>query len=462
MNVKPLTQLHTASAAGRKVQASRERVASVLVTAVNARAKHIAALDAAANKIYSAFAAADRKFARTQVAKVHGHIATMIASADKLITASHGHTRLALARSMPTGKLVAQYEASSALRAKLAMLSAVAETTLNEAPVDETSLLQVDENGYLVDETTPAPDVPEVIEAADLAIPGLDDEPAADPTAAAGDVIPTVTPGGDVVQTVTPGNNATAADELPVNQNPNAPQAQPATPNDTDPNAPAAGNGDVDLTAPAGGNDADPNAPQAGAPASIDTTAPVTAADADPAVDPAATPAADPAVDPAVDPATAADDVVVDPVDPATPAADPLSPDVVDEDADVLSAIDDEITNDNGTPATDDDLPTDLGGEDPAGDDLDGLGDLSGLGDLDLPDTGIDQMVQDELLQDDAGGLEGLELEDQPAAPLTARAGARSALVRTARASAAARTGGAREPSTGADPVSSMMRELIL
>lgn len=171
MSVTPLHQMAARGgqqqAAARPAVASRQQVASVLVTAIKQRSTTIASLDAAANKVFAAFTAKDKKFSRQSLAKVRGTLAKMEVAAGKLYDSAVAHTRVALARSMPTSKLIAQAADLASLKAKISSLKATADVTLDGVE-DENFLLQVDENGYLVDApNTSAQEVPEVTDPAD-------------------------------------------------------------------------------------------------------------------------------------------------------------------------------------------------------------------------------------------------------------------------------------------------------
>ena len=162
MSVVPLHQL---GKAGRAAKASRQQVASSLIGGLKKRAATIAKLDKAANQIYAAFTAKNRTFGRAKVAQLKQTLAKMERSVARLALSTDCNTRVALARAMPTSKLVAQAADVATLRAKLASLRAVADVTLDGVD-DENALLQVDENGYLVQPPVDGQDgvVPEVVD----------------------------------------------------------------------------------------------------------------------------------------------------------------------------------------------------------------------------------------------------------------------------------------------------------
>lgn len=433
MKVTPLTQLHTAAKAEaevRKQKASRKHAASVLVATVAKRESVIASIEAAANKVNAAFTDKSKKFSRAALKNLAATLAKMDKAAALHAQTAMAHTRVALAHAMPTSKLVAHYEGLTALRAKLAMLQAVAESTLDDGAGSDETLLQVDENGYLVDtaDDVTAPAVPEPT------------DPQAAPTANKADVTDS---NGEPVLPATASKQK--ADVTDSNGEPVPAADAPApAPTEVMPTQIAADdNGDAlfeglgdDIVVPDDQSTAkkaeitDSNGQPPAVPA-INPVAPATAADDTvPVADDVVT---DPVVDPAVDPAT----------DPATAAAD-------DDSLDALVQNDTLTDEDPACTAVDadgDDLVTDL----------DDLNDPNGLN-LELPDAGIDNIVSAEVLTDPS--LEIQEPGDAaPQGSAAARATARSAVRRTA-----ARTGATPVTSqaSAVDPVASMMNELIL
>jgi len=222
-----------AAGGARQKTASRSKkaVAQVLVASAHKREASIASIDAVVNKIHAAFT---KKGARFSVAKVRQLIKSMDvmqASIRKASTTANAHMRVALHRTMPTTKLANQIENLSALSTKLALLQTTAKASLAE-DLNEDDLLQVDENGYLVDNTEDATDeLPEGTVTGDEVDPLAEEVPVEDPTLAEGedDIDPNAVPAEEVpVEDQPVAAKATKKAAKPATKKAAAPAAAPA------------------------------------------------------------------------------------------------------------------------------------------------------------------------------------------------------------------------------------------
>lgn len=150
MPVQKLSDTQRPSA--QRTAAVQKVATSKLVAAAKQRAETIASLDATANKLSKAFNS-NRQFTADQVKKVRASLDVMAAQLATEAKASLGHLNTALRLNIATGKIVAQAEDIAALQGKVAILRQVAASTL--AGDDEgDDLVQIDDSGYVVDDST--------------------------------------------------------------------------------------------------------------------------------------------------------------------------------------------------------------------------------------------------------------------------------------------------------------------
>lgn len=414
MAVQKISDLNQRSAVARKASMSRAAVVSKLASKAKKRKAAIARMDGIANRLVAAFKDPARKFTRAQL----GTVATTLAAMQRHVAVARQsalrHIHTAIRTDVATKLLNAQVEDLSILASKVAVLSTVVSASLKSAEGDD--LLQIDENGYVVDDgLKPVDDLPEgatnqaeedenFLEDTD---PSLD-APLEDPL--------TFVPDG---QTADLNSDLQEQNLLQDTQDPALLGQQTATdtPATTDPVV-VEENEQLPVGTPVAktatqlqpedelNRQVEPMNDGVAAPANAEP-APnngevVTAAEDEPAANPAA-------------------EVVED-----EPAADPAAqePDTLDGDTaaegegEVLDLTVDDLVDD-------DEVDTDLDSNPAAASDED-----EEVLDLEIPDLGIDDILNAEILDD------GDFSEDEPAAPVTA-----SSSVRTARRSTAATRG---------------------
>jgi hypothetical protein len=169
----------------RKAQAAqRTALVTQLVTSKRARAVKIASLDGAVNSSYATFKNPTQRFTRASMQKVLSrleNIRSQVASARRSALKDMACT---IASRMPNKGVIAQYEDCCALSAKLAALIVTAKVSLDESvtdnpadqPLEDHDIVTIDSNGYVADDNMDLDGDPEVQPvAADDETPGDDD-----------------------------------------------------------------------------------------------------------------------------------------------------------------------------------------------------------------------------------------------------------------------------------------------
>lgn len=156
-NVTPVTAL--ASPAYQKRVATQKKIARLQKVAASTAtiATNIATVEATANKTYSAFNHTSKKLTAAQVQASVAPLTKMHQALGKNVKVAQRNLALAIQASAPTTKCLAQLESLASLRSKVAALIIQAKASL-AAEEDELGddLIPVDEEGYVVEQQTPA------------------------------------------------------------------------------------------------------------------------------------------------------------------------------------------------------------------------------------------------------------------------------------------------------------------
>lgn len=338
MPVARLTQL--AQNPSQATASHRTATVSRLVTASRTRAAAIAQLDGQVNAVYAKFADKTASFSLPQLNK----ITAALVSARQAVAAERRSAlrdlHLSVRANVPNTRIAAQYEDLSAVSAKIAALLVTANASMPESEEpSEHDITTIDANGYVVEDN----------------------------------------------MQVTPEDDQTVARQAFEDPNAQTVNQQRAGDPNAEPGAVTPANGEVPASAVTGARKADmssdPNA-EPGAP---------TPANADGVGDGAEYPAQPAAVDSPESAVTAtegneypADAELIDTPEGAVTASD-------DGDEDDVTFGDDHVEPD----ADDQGGPSDNDGDNAVASEDEGFG-----AELDLPDSGIDDILQNEILDD--------------------------------------------------------------
>lgn len=186
-----VTRLNELAADSRKVQAAqRTALVTKLVASKRDRASKIASLDGEVNTIFARFKAPDAKFTRAALLKTVGSLEKLRAHVATARRAALSDMAKTISAGLANKGVVAQYEDLAALSAKIAALLVTAKVSLGEdgvedEPLNEHEIVTIDSNGYVSEdnfELTEAEDmepVDEVNTEDDLSV-ASDDEDADD------------------------------------------------------------------------------------------------------------------------------------------------------------------------------------------------------------------------------------------------------------------------------------------
>lgn len=150
-----VTRLNDLAADTRKVQAAqRTALVTKLVASKRTRASKIASLDGEVNSIFAQFKEANTKFTRASLLKT---VAKLEAIRSSLATDRRNALKdmsSTIAAGIPNKGVIAQYEDLSALSAKIAALIVTAKVSLAEdSPIDDQmddhDIVTIDSNGYV-------------------------------------------------------------------------------------------------------------------------------------------------------------------------------------------------------------------------------------------------------------------------------------------------------------------------
>lgn len=143
MTVQSSSQLR----AGRQHTASRAVVAKSLVAQTKSTTAAIAKLDKVANRIHEAFDG-EQTFTTAQAESLVASLSKMAKQIDVALAGAYRSAKQATAMELPSKTICAQVEDLSTLRGKVALLHAQVTASIES----EEELLQIDENGFVVEE----------------------------------------------------------------------------------------------------------------------------------------------------------------------------------------------------------------------------------------------------------------------------------------------------------------------
>lgn len=149
MSVQKFSETQRPTAA--RTAAIKTTATGKLTSAAQARASVINQFDTTANRLSVAFNSA-RKFTPAEVKRVIASLRTMYAQLGEQATSAQGHLNTALRLDIPTSRIVAQIEDVAALRGKIAVLHSVAKSTLAADEDGSDGLVQIDDSGYVMND----------------------------------------------------------------------------------------------------------------------------------------------------------------------------------------------------------------------------------------------------------------------------------------------------------------------